>query len=72
MTVRLATTLSNIEKAVSNEENVQTILQFFDFINLNGTIQEKCSAFVKAATGQPSWALNSVIKYLQMNYISSD
>ena len=29
MTVRLSTTVSNIEKFVSNEENVQAILRFF-------------------------------------------
>jgi hypothetical protein len=41
--------------------------KFFEFINLNGTMQEKCSAFVKNANEQPSWALGSVIKFLQMN-----
>ena len=35
MTVRLTTTVSNIEKAVSNEENVETILRFFEFMKKN-------------------------------------
>lgn len=56
-----------INSPSTKEKYVPRLNKFFDFINLNGTIQEKCSAFVKAATGQPSWALNSVIKYLQMN-----
>ena len=32
MTVRLSTIVSNIEKIVSNEENVQAILLFFEFM----------------------------------------
>jgi hypothetical protein len=32
MTVRLSTTVSNIEKAVCNEENVKIILRFFEFM----------------------------------------
>lgn len=62
-----------INSPSTKEKYAPRLNKFFDFINPNGTIQEKCSAFVKAATGQPSWALNSVIKYLQMNkYISSE
>jgi hypothetical protein len=37
MTVRLSTTVSNIEKIVSNEENVQTMLRFFEFMKKIGT-----------------------------------
>ena len=37
MTVGLSTTVSNIEKIVSNEENVETILRFFEFMKKIGT-----------------------------------
>lgn len=30
-------------------------------------MQERCSTFAKKAKDQPSWAVSSVIKYLQMN-----
>jgi hypothetical protein len=36
MTVRLATTVSNIQKAISNEENVQIITRFFKFMKKIG------------------------------------
>ncbi|HEX9320279.1 MAG TPA: hypothetical protein VF884_15195 [Nitrososphaeraceae archaeon] len=32
MTVRLSTTVSNIEKVVSNEENVEITIRFFEFM----------------------------------------
>jgi hypothetical protein len=41
--------------------------KFFDFLNLNGTMQEKSSTFTKNAKDQRSWALSCVVKYLQMN-----
>ena len=46
---------------------VPRLNKFFEFINLEGTIQEKCLTFVKNANNQPSWAVGSVIKYLQHN-----
>jgi hypothetical protein len=51
----------------TKEKYIPRLNKFFDFISLDGTTQEKCLAFVKNAGGQPSWALSSVIKYLQMN-----
>jgi integrase len=48
MTARLATTVSNIEKAVSNEENVQSILQFFEFMKKNGTSESYQNNNLKA------------------------
>lgn len=39
MTVRLSTTLSNIENLVSNEENVKMIIRFFEFMKKIGTSQ---------------------------------
>ena len=56
-----------INSASTKEKCVPRLNKFFDFINLRGAIQEKCSTFVKNANEQPSWALSSVIKYLQMN-----
>jgi len=34
MTVRLSTTVKNIEKTVSNTENMEIILRFFEFMNV--------------------------------------
>lgn len=52
---------------LTKEKCVPRLNKFFDFINLHGTIQERCSIFAKNAIDQPSWALSSVIKYLEMN-----
>jgi hypothetical protein len=51
----------------TKEKCVPRLNKFFEFINLNGTMQEKSLIFVKNANEQPSWALGSVIKFLQMN-----
>lgn len=53
--------------ASTKEKCVPRLNKFFDFINLNGTMQERCSTFAKTAKDKSSWAVNSVIKYLQMN-----
>ncbi len=46
---------------------VPRLNKFFEFINLGGTMQERCLIFAKKAKDQPIWATSSVIKYLQMN-----
>jgi integrase len=51
----------------TKEKYVPRLEKFFDFIDLSGTMQEKCSIFAKKAIDQPSWALSSVIKYVEMN-----
>jgi len=56
-----------INSPSTKEKCVPRLNKFFDFINLNGTIQERCSSFVKKANNEPSWASGAVIKYLQMN-----
>ena len=56
-----------INSPSTREKAVPRLNKFFDFINLDGTVQEKCSTYVKSAKNQPSWALSSVIKYLQIN-----
>ena len=52
---------------LTKEKCVPRLNKFFEYINLDGTIQEKCSTFAQNAKNEPSWALNRVIKYLQMN-----
>ena len=52
---------------LTKEKCVPRLNKFFEYIDLNGNIQEKCSTFAENAKDQPSWALNRVIKYLQMN-----
>jgi integrase/recombinase XerD len=49
MTVRLSTTVRNI-KTVSNPENVETILRFFEFMKQNGTSQRYQNNNLKAIT----------------------
>ena len=51
----------------TREKSVPRLNKFFEFINLNGTLQERCSTFAKKSKEDPSWAIRSVIKYLQMN-----
>ena len=48
----------------TKEKCVPRLSKFFEFLNLNGTMQEKSLIFVKNANEQPSWALGSVIKFL--------
>ncbi|HKQ20519.1 MAG TPA: hypothetical protein VJS91_00640 [Nitrososphaeraceae archaeon] len=52
---------------LTKEKCVPRLSRFFDFIGINGTMQEKCLTFAGKSKDQPSWALNSIIKYLQMN-----
>ncbi len=56
-----------INSPFTKEKYVPRLNKFFEYINLRGSIQEKCSTFVKNANDQPPWALGSVIKYLQMS-----
>ena len=51
----------------TKEKSVPRLNKFFDYIGLNGTIKEKCSTFTDKAKDEPSLAMSSVIKYLQMN-----
>ena len=51
MTVRLSTTVSNIEKPVCNEENVKIILRFFEFMKKIGTSERYQNNNLKAITG---------------------
>ncbi len=48
MTVRLSTTVGNIEKIVFNEKNVKIILQFFEFMKKIGTSERYQNNNLKA------------------------
>jgi hypothetical protein len=50
----------------TKEKYVPRLNKFFDFINLKGTIQERCITFAKNAEDNPSWIVLSVIKFLQL------
>lgn len=52
---------------LTKQKSIPRLNKFFEFLGLNGTIQENCSTFARNAKNQPSWALNSIIRYLQMN-----
>jgi integrase/recombinase XerD len=48
MTVRLSTTVRNIEKSISSPENVEIILRFFDFMKKIGTSERYQNNNLKA------------------------
>ncbi len=52
---------------LTKQKSVPRLNKFFEFLGLNGTMQENCSTFARNAKDQPSWAWNSILKYLQMN-----
>ena len=56
-----------INSPITKEKCVPRLSKFFEFIGIGGNMREKCSTFAKKAKDEPSWALGSVIKYLQMN-----
>jgi hypothetical protein len=65
MTVRLSTTIRNIENVVSNEENVKIILRFFEFMKKIGTSERYQNNNMKALIAYskflgPSITLNQI------------
>jgi integrase/recombinase XerD len=48
MTVRLSTTVSNIERSLSNEQNVEIIIRFFEFMKKIGTSERYQNNNLKA------------------------
>jgi integrase len=65
VTVRLSTTLNNLERSISNEENKEVILRFFDFMKKIGTSERYQSNNLKAIITYtkflgPSISLNQV------------
>lgn len=55
-----------INSPLTKQKYIPRLNKFFDFINLSGTIQERCKAFVKKSKDEPSCVVAYVIKYLQM------
>ena len=67
MTVKLSTTLNNLERSVSSEENKKIILRFFDFMKRIGTSERYQNNNLKAIITYskflgPSISLNQVKK----------
>jgi integrase/recombinase XerD len=65
MTVRLSTTVRNIEKTISNPENVEIILRFFEFMKRIGTSERYQNNNLKAIIAytkflEPSISLDQV------------
>ena len=48
MTVKLSTTISNIQRDVVNSENKQLLVQFFDFMKRSGTSEKYQNNNLKA------------------------
>jgi hypothetical protein len=67
VTVKLSTTLNNLERSVSSEENKKIILRFFDFMKRIGTSERYQNNNLKAIITYskflgPSISLNQVKK----------
>jgi integrase len=56
-----------INSPLTKKKYVPRLNRFFQFINLQGTIQERCKTFVKKSKDEPPWVVSCVIKFLQMN-----
>lgn len=52
---------------LTKQKYVPRLNKFFDFINLNGTIEERCKIFAAKSKEETSWVIACVIKFLQMN-----
>lgn len=63
MTVRLSTTVSNIERIVSNEQNVQAILRFFEFMKKIGTSERYQNNNLKAIIAYSKFLGPSITLY---------
>ena len=71
MTVRLCTTLDNLERSISNEEDMKTIQRFFHFMKRIGTSERYQNNNLKAIVNYskflgPSITLNQVISKVQI------
>lgn len=56
-----------INSFATKQKYIPRLNKFFEYTNLDGTIQERCVDFVKNTNNGHSWPVMSVIKYLQMN-----
>ena len=71
MTVKLSTTLNNLERSISNEENKEVIQRFFDFMKRIGTSERYQNNNLKAIINYskflgPSISLNQVKNKVQI------
>ncbi len=56
-----------INSPLTKQKYVPRLSKFFNFINLKGSIQDRCKTFSLKSKDEPPWALGWVIKFLQMN-----
>jgi hypothetical protein len=61
MTVKLSTTVANIEKNVPNEQNVEIIIQFFEFMKRIGTSERYQNNNLKAIIAYSQFVGPSII-----------
>jgi integrase/recombinase XerD len=71
VTVRLSTTLNNLERSISNEENKEVIHRFFDFMKRIGTSERYQNNNLKAIINYskflgPSISLNQIKNKVQV------
>ena len=65
MTVKLSTTINNIERDVINSENKQLLVQFFDFMKRAGTSEKYQNNNLKALIAY-SKSLESTISFYEI------
>lgn len=59
--------LFGINSPLTKQKYVPRLNKFFDFINLGGSVEERCKTFVVKSKDEPSWVICCVIKFLQTN-----
>ena len=69
MTVKLSTTINNIERDVLNSENRQLLVQFFDFMKRTGTSEKYQNNNLKALIAYSKFLGPSVSFYEVENKI---
>ena len=69
MTVKLTTTLRNIEKSVHNKENAETILRFFEFMKKIGTSERYQNNNLKAIIAYSKFLTPSISSFFNATVI---
>ena len=67
MTVKLSTTVSNIERDVHNSENKQLILQFHEFMRRIGTVERYQKNNLKAVIAYSKFVEPSLSFYQRIS-----
>jgi integrase len=56
-----------MKSPAAKEKYVRRVARFFEFLGLQGTIQEQCRAFADKGRKDPNWAFVRIVQYLQFH-----